>query len=189
MLAYVFWHRPAADADTARYEAGLADLHASLGARPPVGFHGSASLRAGELPWLDGAGYEDWYVVEDWTALGILREAAPRRPSHDPLGQLGGRGAGGVYRLCEGHAVPSWARQAVWVDPPAGGHEESDAVALLLADGTEAETSGLWRRELVLGPAPQYCLLTGGDAPGVRAGRLPAGWVAQASRREALSHI
>src|SRR5207253_6612299 len=45
--------------------------------------------------------YEDWYFVDDFTALGALNEAAvtvARKDPHDTVAKLAGGGAGGVYR-------------------------------------------------------------------------------------------
>ena len=46
--------------------------------------------------------------------------------------------------------------------------------------------ASLWRRQLVLGPAPEFCLLAGEVPAGVAPTRLPAGWVATTLEREAL---
>jgi len=37
VLAYVFWHRPGADAEPAAYEARLTAFHAALGGKPMFG--------------------------------------------------------------------------------------------------------------------------------------------------------
>ena len=134
MLAYVFWHRPAADANA--YEAVLRAFHHSLRAAPPPGFHGSVTYARAKLPWFDG--YEDWYLVDDWTALGVLNDAAPHVPGHDVAARRSTDGAGAVYRLTGGDPDLAAVGGATWSDAPVAG------------DVT-------WRRELVLGPAPQYC--------------------------------
>lgn len=148
MLAYVFWHRP--HEDTAAYRSGLVALHASLRASPSPGFVASASFARAELPWFDG--YEDWYLVEDWTALGVLKEAAYRSAAHDPVADRAAVGAGAVFELQEGTPDLGAVRHATYSDEPAAG------------DVT-------WRRQLNLGPAPQYLAhhsaeLGGEGAPG-----------------------
>lgn len=191
MLGYVFWHRPAKDADPGSYERAQLGLHRSLAARPPAGFRGSVLYRPEALSWLEGAGgpvYEDWYLVDDWAALGVLRQAAVsrgHRGAHDAAAHHVGPCAGGVYRLCEGEPRPAEARLAVWVTA-ARGVEEAEVLPLMLGDGLDHDHSGLWRRELVLGPAPEYCLLTSTVPAGVREGRLPEGWRAQRSPRSVL---
>jgi hypothetical protein len=195
VLAFITWHRPAPGVDAAAYEHAVERFHRSLAHRPPSGFRSSAALRAAELPWLagpagagvPGAGYEDWYLVDSWSALGVLEEAAVARghlTSHEAVAAKSGVTSGGVYRLGEGHASLGRARLGVWV-AAARGHTPP-TMAGLLGDGMDPETAGLWRRCLGLGPAPEYCLLAAEAPAGVAPARLPAGWQASASAREVL---
>jgi hypothetical protein len=193
MLAYVFWHRPLEDSAVEAYERAQIAFHRSLAHAPPVGFLGSACYRAVELPWLGGAcGYEDWYFAEDYTALGVLNEAAVgrgHRTVHDDLARRFGAGAGGLYGLIEGHP-PSGpgsldqAAVAVWVGRSPG--VKQCALGELLGDGMDPQHASLWRRQLVLGPAPEFCLLAHELPAGVTPTRLPAGWTATVFEREAL---
>jgi hypothetical protein len=193
VLAFLAWHRPAPDVARERYESALERFHRSLAHQPPAGFRGSASVRVEQVPWLDGAVYEDWYVIEDWAALGVLEDAAVSRghvSAHSAAASLTGMETAAVYRLLEGSADPGRASMAVWV-AAARGHERP-ALAQLLGDGIDPERDGLWQRCLVLGPAPEYCLLAGasspeGEAPaGVAPSRLPEGWTATTLAREVL---
>jgi hypothetical protein len=154
MLAYVFWHRPHAGTSPADYEDGLRAFHARV-AVP------SACFRIGALPFGDAAaGYEDWYLVGDWSELGELNAAAvsgARRPPHNDVARLAAEGWGGVYLLIRGQALPPLTTR--WVGKPAA--ESYDA---FLA-ATPAPT--VWQRQMTLGPAPEFCLA--GDAgDGVR---------------------
>src|SRR5438045_911881 len=100
-LAYVFWHRPAEDVARSDYEERLRAFHATL--ESPSG-----SFRLHTLPWKAVDGYEDWYLVEDWAALGELNEAAlapARRAQHDAAAAASVAGWGGVYRLLHGASV------------------------------------------------------------------------------------
>jgi hypothetical protein len=136
VLAYVFWHRPRPDVERGSYEAYLQAFHATLDVP-------SACFRLGVLPWRHEDGYEDWYLVEDWAALGALNEAAlaaPRRAEHDAAAAASDAGWGGVYRLIEGAAEPPEAVR--WA------HERGEAQAV-------------WQRQMVLGPAPEFCLAGG----------------------------
>lgn len=194
MLAYVFWHRPLEDSTVDAYERAQIAFHRSLAHAPPVGFAGSACYRAVELPWLGGtAGYEDWYFVEDYTALGVLNEAAVgrgHRTTHDDIARRFGAGAGGLYGLIEGHNPQTdQASVAVWVARSPG--VQRRALGELLGDGMDPQHASLWRRQLVLGPAPEFCLLARdrskvGQPAGVTQARLPAGWTATVFEREAL---
>jgi len=200
MLAYVFWHRPRAGADIAAYESAQVAFHRSLAGNPPVGMRSSSCFRVARVPWLqvaDGqpasgaADYEDWYLLDDFTALGVLNEAAVgrgHRTSHDRAARAAGEGAGGVYCLVEGEPRTSWEQgapaPATWVSRPPGSGRF--AIGELLGDGMDPHEASLWRRQLVLGPAPEFCLQAPEVPAGVAAGRLPPGWGAVTLAREAL---
>jgi hypothetical protein len=187
VLAFLAWHRPAPDVALDAYENALERFHRSLAHRRPSGFRGSASVRVEHVPWLDGAVYEDWYVIDDWAALGVLEEAAVSRghvSAHNAAASLTGMETAAVYRLLEGSADPALAQTAVWVSATRG--HQRPALAQLLGDGIDPERDGLWQRCLVLGPAPEYCLLAGEPPAGVAPGRLPHGWTTTSVEREVL---
>jgi hypothetical protein len=149
MLAYLFWHRPRPDVDTARYEESLRRFHGSLDGV-------SASFRLARLPFAATDGYEDWYLVDDWQALGALNAAAVdsrHRTGHDSVADLAGDGWGGVYALVRGAAEPPGG--ARWLAKPPGRSYEEFLGAL--------PTSTVWQRQLVLGPAPEFSVATDGD--------------------------
>jgi hypothetical protein len=204
VLAYIFWHRPHPDTAAEVYEQAQLAFHRSLAHSPPVGLCGSACLRAAQAPWLAGQDeaqtYEDWYLLEDFTALGVLGEAAVgrgHRSAHDGAARHLGAGTAGLYALAEGERarlgrpgpVLGQADVAVWVGRAAGaavpaGSDAQGLLGDLLGDGADPRAVTLWRRQLVLGPAPEYCLLAGEVPAGVGAARLPAGWQARACARE-----
>jgi hypothetical protein len=194
VLAYLSWHRPAPKVQAAAYEQALEQFHRSLAHRPPSGFRGSATFRAVELPWLAGDGdadaqaaYEDWYLLDDWSALGVLEEAAVAHghmSSHDRIASLSGRATGAVYRFIEGHAALEETHVAVWVARSSG--HDHPSLSALLGDGMDPAVDGLWRRCVGLGPAPEFCLLASEAAAGVAPTRLPQGWTATTLQREAL---
>jgi len=189
LLAYVFWHRPAAGVAAKAYEQALIRFQRSLAARPPAGFKGSSCLRAASLPWLtgDGPGYEDWYLVDDFAALGVLNAAAVARghvSAHDEAARRAGPGTGGVYQLLEGHASPADARLAVWIDKPRGA--PLPVLGALLGDGMDGARAALWQRQMALGPAPEYCMLAVEAPAGVASSRLAAGWSATSDARQPL---
>jgi hypothetical protein len=199
LLAYVFWHRPQDEMAVEAYEQAQIAFHHSLEHAPPAGFRSSAVFRVAGLPWFEAPGYEDWYFVEDYTALGVLNMAAVshgHRTVHDAVAHRFGRGAGGLYGLIEGHppTEPGAFDEesvAVWVGRSPG--IERRALGELLGDGMDARHASLWRRQLVLGPAPEFCLLSAdrsklGLPAGVAPSRLPEGWTASVFAREALWH-
>ena len=160
MLAYLFWHRPGPDVDG--YERHLAEFHERLCADPPDGFAGSVAFRV-DVPWM-GKGYEDWYLVEDWNALGVLNVAAvdaAHKPDHDAVARDAAHGVGGVYELRAGRLELSDAGSADWSAKPLG--QPYAAWEADLVEGRDAAEFALWQRQLVLGPAPEYCLLTPGE--------------------------
>ncbi len=210
MLAYVFWHRPAADAPQLRYEQALSAFHRSLARRRPAGMLGSAAYRVAGLPWPERrepagggmraapavalaprlhapSGYEDWYFLEDFAAIGVLNEAAigrGHRTSHDEAARLMGSGTAAIFALVEGDTTAmAAAGVSVWVARERGSARPE--VAGLLADGVVGR-SALWRRQLVLGPAPEFCLVAHEPPAGVAESRLPAGWSARTLQRELL---
>lgn len=67
----------------------------------------SRTLAVPRLPWLASGGYEDWYLVGDFAALGVLNAAVMDREhvaAHDRVAEGAGDGAGGVYALVAGDA-------------------------------------------------------------------------------------
>ena len=200
MLAYLFWHRPRESEDAAAYESAVRAFHGSLARSTPAGMIASAVYRAAELPWdsrgaaLRAPAYEDWYLLEDFAALGVLNEAAVgrgHRSSHDEVAQRSGAGAGGLYALLEGEPCAralGEATLAVWVTrpPERGAEQRGGELAELMGDGMEPRSASLWRRLLVLGPAPEFCVLAREVPRGVSASRLPAQWSASVLAREAM---
>jgi len=169
MLAYLFWHWPAPGVRGTRYEEALLAFHRALLAEPCPGLCGSRVFAVGAATFLPvPSAFEDWYFVDDFAALGALNEAAvsgARREFHRAVAEQAGGGTGGLYRrLAEG---PPPASEVSWLAKPAGlGYPEF--LSRLPA------SSELWQRQLVLGPAPEFCLCAAkpagldGLAPSVR---------------------
>jgi hypothetical protein len=132
------------------------------------------------------AGYEDWYLIDDWASVGVLEEAAVSRghlTAHDAAASQAGTATGAVYRLVEGCPRID-AERAVWVTRKPG--REHPSLGALLGDGMDPERDGLWRRCVGLGPAPEYCLLAAEPPAGIGAERLPDGWIANTLVRETI---
>jgi hypothetical protein len=159
MLAYVFWHRPRDGADQAAYEARLRAFHRVLSLP-------SASFRLSVLPFDEGAGYEDWYLVDDWSQLGELNRAAISGGCHAPheaIAAVSGAGWGGVYALIRGHARPPMT--ARWTSKPGG--EGYD----VFLNSLRAPT--VWQRQMVLGPAPEFCVVDDAHSGSADVDRIP----------------
>jgi hypothetical protein len=158
MLAYVFWHRRAAGVAARDYEARLSAFHATIGVPSRWG-------RVSGLPWLEGglavAGYEDWYLVEDWAALGVLNERAvsgARQVPHDAAAAGAAWGIAGVYALKRGEPSLEGITHAGWRSKPTG---VDHAVFEPTLPGR-----GVWQRQMTLGPTPEYVCLDAAPVDG-----------------------
>jgi len=174
LLAYVFWHSPTEGAEVSAYQTDLVAFHRSLSADPPTGFVRSATARLAGASWLDATGpsFEDWYLVNDWPAIGSLNQgavAAAHLARHNQIAEQAGIGAGGIYLLTAGAAAVDH-QLATWFAKPAGWSYADVGAAI-----AEASPPGvaLWQRQLVLGPAPEFCLRSSSPI------RLPAGLIGE----------
>jgi hypothetical protein len=106
VLAYVFWHAPRSIDGIAAYEAALAGFHRSLDPAGIGGFGGSQAFLVQGAVWVSSpVVYEDWYLVDDFTALGELNVAAVsahRQRPHDDVARIAAKGTAGVYALRQG---------------------------------------------------------------------------------------
>ena len=84
-LAYVFAHAPGAATGRDEYVSGLQQFHDALAAAPPNGFLDSWVWHVPEAAPVGS--FEDWYLVEDWTALGVVT----REVVHAASRLIGGR--------------------------------------------------------------------------------------------------
>jgi len=170
-LAYVLWHWPAEGNERA-YETGLHAFHESLaGHHPPPGYLGSAAFHTA-VPWLPRGGYEDWYLVESFEALGRLNDAAVddrHRRMHDPVAFRSAGGAGAIYRLQIGETVLDRNQCVTWLSKP----RRVDYGAFLHDLETTRCGGTVWSRQLVLGPGREFCVRSttapGGPLPGTEA--------------------
>lgn len=151
MLAYVFFHRPAPEAGAILYETALRAFHASLVAAPPHGFAGSCSYRI-------GGGYADWYLLTDSAALDRLNEAAVgdrSQASHDTVARMSSEGAGKLFTLLSGEPRSESGFETRFSKPRGMTYGE---LYERLASLTARPDVTLWRRMMVLGPAPEFCI-------------------------------
>jgi len=154
VLAYVFRHWMRAGVDSADYEAALREFHARLQEAAPDGFEGSASVR-----YPDG-GYADWYLLAGSFALDPLNDAAVsglRRPAHDRAAAGAERGEGTLYRLHSGRPDLKALREVRLAKP--SGRPYADFYTRLEPLLRRPDVS-LWRRQMTLGPPPEFCLLS-----------------------------
>ena len=147
LLAYVFWHRPADGVAPEVYEALRQRFHRSLAAHPPVGLRalGLLARRRRCAGSAATTAYEDWYVVEDFAALGVLNEAAvgarpPQRPRRAPRA---GRARAPARSTGCSRAPPSpGARARRGLDRQAARRPVAAARAPCSGDGMDATRAG-----------------------------------------------
>jgi hypothetical protein len=152
VLAYLFFHRPAPDADVAAYEDGLRRFHAALADAGVEGFAGSKTYRVGDR-------YCDWYLVQSSATLDTLNEAAvsgARSTFHDAVARSAAHGEGKLLRLVTG-TYDGDARCEVRFSKPSG-MSYPDLYARL-EPWTAQPGISLWRRMMVLGPPPEFTML------------------------------
>ena len=96
--------------------------------------------------------FEDWYLVEDWAALGALNDAAvraPREAAHDAVAAMAASPAGGLYAPQHG-SLDGPAPWAGWVVKPLG--EPYETFEPRLHAAVDAAGGGVvLRRQMVLG--------------------------------------
>ena len=163
LLAYLFWHQAAADQSPEKYEQALIAFHQRLRDVAVPGLVASGSARVGGLPWMAGDGYEDWYAVDDYRALGVLNDAAvdaAHADAHDLVAFAAGFGAGALYALERG-PIDAPAGCCVWLTKPSG--VTYPDFRQQLGAQTAGETVAVYRRQMVLGPAPEFRVTAGRD--------------------------
>jgi hypothetical protein len=152
VLAYVFSHRPAAGVDVADYEAALKQFHAALAGAPPAGFLRSSTFRVGDR-------YSDWYLIENSAALDELNHSAvsgPRTQAHNAAARMAVDASGKLYSLAGGEPSSSTGFEIGFSKP--AGMSYADLYERMQPFSGRQEAS-LWRRMMVLGPAPEFCLI------------------------------
>ena len=164
MLAYVFWHWRYAHIEKLSYQQLLIDFHTALRAQKPAGFHYSTVFQLEHAPWLDVIGevYEEWYMLENSAALDSLNEAAITglcREPHNQVARSAAGGTAGLYRLRESRITT--AHVAYWFAKPSGMSYET--LYQTLQPQIKRSSGTLWERQMVLGPAPEFCLQTPAD--------------------------
>jgi len=160
MLAYVFSHWRQPEVTPSDYEERQRAFHAALARAPASGCVRSFSVALSGAPW-SAAGadsYEDWYLIEDYAALGVLEHAAvsaARTEPHAAAAAVAAGGAAGIYGLRVG-ALHETPRFALWFRKPSG--MPYDELFRRLTPRLEANGASLWMRKLTLGPALEFCI-------------------------------
>jgi hypothetical protein len=161
LLGYVFWHWPLPSASTASYEAKLRSFQRALTSDRPTGLVEALSYRMDRLPWEKKRrrGYEDWYLVEDFSSLGVINQAAVANGAavpHDSIAKWAAGGTGGLYRRIGGELPLPRTRFVVWFQKPEGFTYRS--LQRLIDKSVSRYQVDVWQRQMTLGPAPEFCI-------------------------------
>jgi hypothetical protein len=173
VLAYVFSHQPAPEVDIQGYEDVLRRFHEALAGLQPHGFVRSLTYRIGE-------GYADWYILEDSSALDRLNVAAvsgSRAAAHDAAARMAADGVGKLLLLAAGELDIGAPVETRFAKPPGMGYAQLYAA---LERWTNEPGTALWRRMMVLGPPPEFSLVSRAAID------LPADMHPETLRREAI---
>jgi hypothetical protein len=153
LLAYVFSHRPAAGVDVTAYEESLRQFHAALAKAEPTGFTASATFRV-------GGAYSDWYLIESSAAMDVLNAAAvtgARSSAHDAAARMTADGVGKLFSLASGQPSIEGGFEVRFAKPAGMAYVDHYA---RLQTWTSAPGVSLWRRMMVLGPSPEFSILS-----------------------------
>lgn len=169
----MFSHRPAAGVDVAAYEESLRQFHAALTSASPTGFIASNTFRV-------GGAYSDWYLIESSAAMDVLNAAAvsgARVPAHDAVARMAAGGAGKLLMLASGEPSMEVGFEVRFAKPTGVSYMDHYA---RLQNWTAAPEVSLWRRMMVLGPPPEFALLSPTEV------ELPADLQPEVLRREPI---
>ena len=165
MIAYLFWHVPRAGADEAQYAAKLVRFQEEL-EQLGEGVSGlaadPAAYRVDDVPWINASRtvYIDLYLMADSAKMDVLNTAAvsgAMAAAHGEIATLYGSGAGSLYSVRTGTPDPAQAAHAYWFAKPAGmSYADLDAALAPLVELGAA----VLRRMMVLGPSPEFCLVS-----------------------------
>jgi len=181
--SYVFWHQPLARHSDQEYGAALMRFQAALMQAGVPGLSFTTSRAVARAPWLPEGGYEDWYVTDSWAALEGMNHGAvapAMHPAHNAVAELMQSGTGSIFKLLRGQLLSGAAPRVFWLTRPRGIRFEADLALICESANTEV---ACWRRQLVLGPSPEFLLECGRDTDL----ELPAGWTCLEVRRQDLA--
>ena len=165
MLLYIFWHWPLAETDVPTYERDEEVFQSAVAGARPAGWLASAVSRCTGARWANDGGrtYEDCYLLENSAALDALNESAVRgacKEPHDRLARAMKAGTAGLYALARGRAEAVPTGSALWFSKPAGVRYEE--LYSRFASAVRDSGVSVWRRQMVLSPAPEFCAFGSG---------------------------
>lgn len=163
MIAYVFWHQKLEHVRADEYEQALVDFQEMLLKADIPGYLGAVVSKIEGAHWMsyDKSGYEDWYFLSGSEVLDKLNHMAvsgDRKDPHSSASRLAVNMHAGVYHLWKSETHYSDAEWSVWFEkPPTMLYEQMYEEMCRFLPNCDGD---LWRRQMVLGPTPEYCLMS-----------------------------
>ncbi|MEM3857191.1 MAG: hypothetical protein QXI37_01630 [Thermoprotei archaeon] len=182
MLAYVFWHRNTPDISQEDYENALIEFQESLRRSHLEGFVSALVARVHEPPWMNSKeAYEDWYILSGSGALDPLNDFAvsgSRRAPHDQAARHATDTRGGLFQLRDGGLESVNGKWVTWLSKPHGYSYERFYADI--SQSLRTSKGSLWRRQMVLGPTAEFCIVSSEKAT------VPKEFLPTALRREVI---
>ncbi|MGC8515980.1 MAG: hypothetical protein ACP5OC_07605 [Thermoplasmata archaeon] len=163
MIGYVFWHQKIDSVASSDYEKTLKDFHEKLMHAGIRGYLGSVSLKIEGAHWIGSkkSGYEDWYYMTDSGVIDILNHGAvsgDMMPIHNNAAGLATGMHAGLYQLKSPSAKHKESQWCIWFSKPGG--KSYDDFDRMIASAVPANSIDIWRRQMVLGPTPEFCIIS-----------------------------
>jgi len=189
VIGYAFWHIAEDESNYSLYEETLIRFGEALSESNIPGVLGCASYAIHETPWVDEPGHlaapshEDWVWLTDSSVLETLNDRAVSHDMAAPHGAIARitkhRGFGSLYYLVDGEHSMLSDSTVYWLARPRGvdWHEVMAAIV-----SSTCSKVCVWRRLMVLGPAPEFAIV---GPPGL-ALDIPGDWNATAVNRRRL---
>lgn len=163
MIAYVFWHQKREHVRADEYEQALMDFQAMLLKAEVPGYLGGVVSKIEGAHWMpsEKGGYEDWYFLSGSEVLDRLNRMAvsgDRKDPHSAATKMAVNMHAGLYQLWQSDAHFTDSEWSAWFSrPPSMTYEEMyEEICRYLPHCA----GDLWRRQMVLGPTPEYCLMS-----------------------------
>lgn len=183
MFAYVFWHVRPDRVDVKTYEDAMSGFGRALRNQKIDGVIDNSSYWVDKVKWVEAPGYEDWVWVDELSVFERLNERAvtgPMEQPHDKIAQMTKHGGyGSFYYLIDGQRKTLGDSRVFWLSRPRG-IQWRDVMPKIIASAT-TEVS-VWRRFMVLGPAPEFAIVGPADLQLT----VPEGWTASIVDRRCI---
>lgn len=162
MIAYVFWHQKMELVSSKTYESALITFHRSLYNFGVRGYIGSQTFKIEGAYWMGAteSGYEDWYLLEDSGVMDKINQAAISgsvKDPHNAAAHMATNLHAGLYVIKSPYPSFLNGKSATWFTKP----KEMSLDQIINSHSDSNKRFGdLWMRQMVLGPTPEYCIVS-----------------------------